>query len=87
MGVFLLFFSFILGVLLVSVVSCMFLWRSSPVWPKTVHQLWIELLFQYYGFMAYVEDKLFQQKNVVGGEFDLGNCDLIIKIFVLLSKL
>lgn len=71
MGVFIFVLSFILVVLLASVVSCMFLWRSSPLWPRTVHQLWIELLFQYYGFIAYVEDKLFQQKNVVGKI----NCD------------
>lgn len=55
-----------LGGLLSSFILCLFFWRSSPMWPKTLHQLWIELLFQYYGFRAFIEDKWFQKANFVG---------------------
>lgn len=54
-------FSVIIVLIVLPVISVIFsllFWRSSPQWPKTFHQLWIELLFQYHGVLGVLQDKL-----------------------------
>lgn len=59
------FIIFSLASVIISIGLCFIFWRSSPVWPKTLPHLRIELLFQYYGFVAFLEDKFIQKKRNV----------------------
>lgn len=51
---------------LVSIVANILVMRSSPQWPTSVHQLWIEIQFQFLGYYGVAMDKMHKAQNVVG---------------------